>query len=787
LVHKVQQVHKVHQVQVQRVHAFTRFSNFVKIGIRVLAAGLWLTVAATAAAQQENASAAAAIDGPPAPAAPAVMARDARGRVTIRAVRVEPLRIDGLLDEAAYRDVEPLSEFVQQEPREGERVTEPTDVWVLFDGDQLYISGRCRDSQPHRIVANDMRREGRNITQGDNFSIVIDTFYDRRNGYEFLVNAVGGMVDNQITDERDINRDWNAVWTAQSRWDGTGWTFEVAIPFRSLRYRGAGAQIWGINLRRTIRWKNEYAYISAVPRLYGPRGILRFSQAATLIGLEAPPAALNLEVKPFAVAGTRADRAVDASFNDDVDGDAGFDLKYGMTRSLTADFTYRTDFAQVEDDDQQVNLTRFNQFFPEKREFFLEGQGIFGFGGVESGSPRAGRTTLTPTNTPVLFFSRQIGLFAGRPVPIEAGGRMTGKVGKYSVGLLEIQTDDDEATGARATNFAVARVKRDILRRSYIGLIGTRRSPMASASGAGITVGADASLSFFQSLNILGFYARTNNPGARGDEHSYRARFDYEADLFALQAESLAVGRNFRPEIGFLRRSDIIQNFIQTRVSRRPASRTVRKVNLEAGLDYLTNGRRDLENRQARVAMRTEFHSADAWHVEYTRNFEFVPVAFPAAGIRVAVGAYHSSNLQATYTLGPQRRVAGDITVARGGFYGGDRTDVGYRGRVEVNRHLSFEPGLSLNRLDLPDGRALATLASTRATFSFTPRMWLGALVQFNSTNHLVSANMRFRWEYRPGSDFFIVYSDGRDTLERGFPQLQTRIFTIKLTRLLRF
>ena len=727
-----------------------------------------------------------AIDGPPPPAAPAVMARDDRGRVTIRAVRVEPLKIDGVLDEQAYRAIPPLDDFIQTEPHEGSRISERTEVWVLFDSDNLYVVCRCRDSQPKRIVANDMRREGRNITQGDNFSIIIDTFYDRRNGYEFLVNAVGGMVDNQITDERDINRDWNAVWHARTTWTDEGWTFEVAIPFRSLRYRGAGPQVWGINLRRTIRWKNEYAFISAVPRTFGARGILRLSQAATLAGLEVPPAPLNLEVKTFGVSGVKADRVLDPRFTSDLDSDAGLDVKWGVTRSMTADFTYRTDFAQVEDDDQQVNLTRFNQFFPEKREFFLEGQGIFAFGGVESGSPRTGRTTLTPTNTPVLFFSRQIGLFAARPVPIEAGGRLTGKVGKYSVGLLEIQTDDNPESGARATNFAVARVKRDIFRRSYIGAIGTRRSPRVQSSGAGETFGVDTSLWFFENMNVLGFYARTHDTGGKGG-YTYRARFDYEADLFALQAESLAVDKNFRPEVGFLRRSDFLQNFVQTRVSHRPASSSVRKVSLEAGLDYLTDGGGALENRQLRTTVRGEMHSSDTWNVEYTRNFEFVPVSFPVAGIAVPVGAYHWSNAQATYTLGPQRRVAGDITVARGGFYAGDRTDAGFRGRVEVNRHLSIEPGLTLNWLDLPGGSAIAKLASTRATFSFTPAMWLGALVQYNSTNHLVSANIRYRWEYRPGSDFFVVYSDGRDTLARGFPRLQNRTFTVKLTRLLRF
>lgn len=731
----------------------------------------------------------AAIDGPPPPLPPAVMARDSLGRVTIRAERVEtPLRIDGALDEDAYAAVEPITDFIQQEPQEGAPSTEPTHVWVLYDDDHLYISARCADSQPHRIVANDMRREGRNITQNDNISIIIDTFYDRRNGYEFLVNPVGGMVDNQITDERDINRDWNTVWYARTQRSDQGWTLEVAIPFRSLRYRGAGPQVWGINIRRTIRWKNEFVYLSPVPRTYGPRGILRLSQAATLVGFEAPASSRNLEIKPYALSGVTGDRLLQPTFRNDFDRNAGVDVKYGLTRGLTADLTYRTDFAQVEDDDQQVNLTRFTLFFPEKREFFLEGQGIFGFGGVESGAARTGRVPSPTLNTPVLFFSRRVGLAEGRPVPIDGGGRVTGKVGRYSIGLLTAQTDDSPEVGAASTTFAVARVKRDIFRRSYIGLLATRRSPGAQVDGVNAAFGADASLWLSESVNVLGYVARTDTPGLDGRQDSHRLRFDYDADLYAFQVERLSVGEHFRPDIGFLRRSGFVQHFGQARVSRRPrASRLVRKVNVEAALDYITDMDDRVENRQARAAVRTDLHTGDAVFVEFARSFEFVPVSFPVAGIDIPIGAYRSSNVLGSYTLGSQHRVSGELVFARGGFYGGDRTEAGYRGRVEINERFSIEPGISVNWLDLPTGEATATLLSARQTYSFTPAMWLGALLQYNSTSHVASTNVRFRWEYRPGSDLFVVYSDGRDTLQRGWPDLFSRTFTIKLTRLVRF
>jgi hypothetical protein len=719
------------------------------------------------------------------------MWRDTEGVVTVRAVRVDqPPRIDAILDEEIYQRLPPITGFIQQDPNEGELATEATLVWILFDAQNIYIAARCRDSQPHRIVANDMRRDGSNVSQNDNISVVIDTFHDRRNGYEFLMNSIGGAWDTQITDERDANRNWNTAWTPRSRRDDEGWTVEMAIPFRSLRYRGSGPQVWGINIRRNVRWKNELSYLSPVPRQYGARGILRLSQAATLVGLEAPPAALNLDVKPYVVGSLKDDRVADPLGDDRFDGDAGFDVKYALTQSLAADFTYRTDFAQVEDDDQQINLTRFNLLFPEKRDFFLEGQGLFAFGGAST-TPPTGSATSAPVNTPVLFFSRQIGLSGNFAVPIEAGARLTGKAGRYSVGLLDIQTDDRPDASALATNFGVVRLKRDILRRSYVGFIGTHRSPIATGAGDNLVFGVDASLSFFESLNLVGYYAGTRTPDRRGGDRSYRARFDYDADRLGVQIERLAVGENFNPEIGFMRRRNFIEHLLQLRVSRRPSSlRSVRRVNYEAALDYITDGDGRLENRQARVGVRTEMQSGDAWSVGYNRDFEFVSTPFDVAATPVPGGAYHTSAIRGNYTLGTQRRMSGDLGFAHGSFYGGERTDVGYRGRVQVTSRLSVEPGVSVNRVDMPSGRFTAALLTARGMWSFSPRMLTAVLVQYNSTSHLVTTNVRFRWEYQPLSELFVVYSvysDGRDTLERGFPGLMNRGVTLKLTRLFRF
>ena len=359
------------------------------------------------------------------PVAPAVIGRNERG-VTVRATRITtPMVIDGRLDEPVYEQVRAITEFEQQAPKEGAPVSERTEAWVFFDDKNLYVACRCLDADPSRIVANDMRRDSSNLRQNDNFGVLLDTFHDRRNGYLFYVSPVGGMFDGATSDERINNADWNTVWEAKVTRSDQGWFAEIAIPFKSLRYRAGREQIWGINLRRTIRGKNEYAYITPIKPQWGVGAFFRSSAAATLIGLEAPPAAKNLEIKPYAISRLTTDMLARPAVRNDFDPDVGLDVKYGITKSLTADFTYNTDFAQVEADEVQVNLTRFNLQFPEKRDFFLEGQGTFTFGTVASaGQTLTGATAASgASDAPTIFYSRRIGLSAGGPVPIVAGGR----------------------------------------------------------------------------------------------------------------------------------------------------------------------------------------------------------------------------------------------------------------------------------------------------------------------------------------------------------------------------
>jgi hypothetical protein len=731
-----------------------------------------------AAAQSAIAALVSGADAP-APVAPAVVSRTPEGRTSLRAFRIsEPLTLDGQLDEEWYRTIPAIDGFVQSEPREGEPATEKTEVWVMFDDENFYVGARNYDSQPERMVANDMRHDSPTLIQNEHFVIAIDTFHDRRNGYDFMLTAAGGMLEEQFFDERNPTRDWNPVWDAKAgRFEG-GWTAEMRIPFKSLRYR-PGNGTWGMQITRYIRWKNERTWVSLQPRQYGPAPF-RVSVAATLTGLETPPLSRNIEFKPYAIGGLTTDRtARPTPIDNKRNGDVGLDVKYGLTGSLTADFTVNTDFAQVEEDEQQVNLTRFNLFFPEKREFFLEGQGIFNFGG------RAGSGG---GDQPILFFSRQIGISGGRPVPILGGGRLTGRVGNFNVGVVNIQTDDDPAVQAVDTNFTVLRLRRDVLGRSTVGALFTNRSAAVGGDGAAQTFGVDGLFSLYTNVRIDTYVARTQTPGRSGDDMSYRGYFDYNHDRYGANIEYLGVGENFNPEVGFMRRTDFHKMAANLRFSPRPrAQRLVRKYYYNAGYTYITTGTGRLETRGVSANFRTEFSGGDNFNIDYDRNYELLEAPFRIVpGVTIPVGGYGFYTAATSYQLGTQRRFNGTFSVSRGTFYTGRQTAASYRGRLAIHPQLALEPNISYNWIDLPQGNFTTKLYSMRATAPLTPRMYISTLLQYNSSNSSFSTNARLRWEYQPGSELFVVFTEGRNTLGAGYPFMETRGFVVKINRLFR-
>ncbi|HUP38751.1 MAG TPA: DUF5916 domain-containing protein [Vicinamibacterales bacterium] len=715
--------------------------------------------------------------------------RDADGQLAVRAHRLaDRIAVDGRLDESIYRQYQPAGGFVQVEPAYGEPATENTEVWVFFDDRAVYVAFRCSDSGMDRWASLDLRRDSPGFGQTESVSVGLDPFFDRRNGFIFGVNADGGLSDSAITNERDSNRDWNTIWDARvGRFEG-GWTVEMEIPFKSLRY-APGEPVWGINVRRSVRWKNEMSYLSQVPHMGSnspQQGLFRFSAAATLTGVAAPPESRLFELKPYGIASLKTDLEVDDPFSNRASAGIGFDTKVGVTRGLVADFTYNTDFAQVEDDEQQVNLTRFSLFFPEKREFFLEGQGIFAFGGF------ARRRTGNPGDIPLPFFSRRIGIdnATKRAVPIIGGGRLTGRAGAYQLGIVNIQTNDDRLSKQPSTNFAVVRVRRDILRRSTIGVLAVNRSANGSRRTGNQTFGVDGVFSFFEHLNINSFVMGTRTAGLRGNANSYRMQLEYNADRYGLVLENMMIGKDFNPEVGYVRRTDIRRNMAQLRFSPRPrSSRIVRRYEYSASVDHfsrLSDGQLDTSTIEGTFG--AEFQSSDVLTIQLINNAERLTEPYEVFGaIQIPAGRYDFNNLSARYELGTQRPLSGEVAFESGGFYGGRRHTIGIsQGLFEPLPNFVIEPGISINWVDIPQGRFIAKVLTGRVIYMFDPRTFVSALIQYNSEDGTMAVNARLRWEYRPGSDLFVVFSDGRSTLERGSPKLQNRALTIKLTRFFR-
>jgi hypothetical protein len=736
------------------------------------------------------------IDGPAPADTPNVMTRDPKTlKATVRAIKLRaPLRFDGRLDDEVYTQYAGFGGMLQVSPQYNEPSTEKTDIWVMFDGDNIYVAAKCYDSAPpDQWIANELRRDTNQMRNNDHFGVAFDTFYDRRSGFMFYANPLGGFADYSVIDEGGSNTDWNPVWDVRTgRFDG-GWTLEMRFPFKSLRYTSGSDQVWGIQFRRSIRRKNEWTYWTPVPRqMAGPGALNRVSAYGTLVGLDLPAAGRNIEVKPYALGKMTTDRSTNPPTSNDRDGDVGGDLKYGVTANLTADLTVNTDFAQVEIDEQQVNLTRFNLFLPEKREFFLEGRGLFDFGrGGASASAGGGGSN----DTPYLFYTRRIGLNRNRVVPIDVGGRLTGKIGAFGVGVMNIQAGDESVSRSPATNFTVMRIKRDILRRSTIGAMFTNRNRLTSNQpGENQAYGVDAAFGFYQNVALGGYYARSETTNLRGDNESYLGRFDWSPDRYGVSVEQLKVGAAFNPEVGFLRRTDFTRSFAQARFSPRPKrSKLVRKYTSQLGYEYYENGAGAVESRQATGSFNVEFNNSDTFYVEANANYDLLVTPFsPAPGHPIPVGGYHYNDMSVRYNMGAQRRLSGNVALQLGEYYNGTIRSLTFSSaRYAILKQFSVEPRMTLTNIELPNGSFTTRQLGARSDYGFSPRMFASALLQWSSADHTFSSNVRFRWEYRPGSEFFVVWTDEQDTnpLEplRGNIALRNRAFVIKMTRLFRF
>jgi hypothetical protein len=708
-----------------------------------------------------------------------------RPMLQIRAV-TGPIVIDGRMDDPAWQDVEVITDFVQAEPHLGAPPSERTEVRITYDHDYLYIGARMWESDIEGIVRGGMERNvpGTLMEEMDSFGVTLDTFLDRRNSFIFFVNPAGGLKDGQGSDDgRSRDYGWNGVVDARTTIDDRGWTVEMAIPWRTLRYDPSDpSPLWGLNLSRRIRRHNEVSYWAPLD----PRNrIFLMSRAGTMAGMANLPAARNLSVKPFTVAAQAGGSAVPREVRgSDLDG--GIDLKYGITPSMTLDLTWRTDFSQVEVDQQQVNLSRFPVFFPELREFFLENSGTFAFGdlGGGPGGPRLGSSLRDFT----LFHSRQIGLRGGSPVPLLGGGRITGRAGGVEMGVLNVRSEAFD--GRLAENFSVVRLRRDVGANSNVGVMFTNRESTGNPDRAEVApppanraAGVDANLRLLGNLWINSYLALTDAGGTR--DQAARLSLGWRDPFWNTSVSFRQLGEDFSPGIGFVRRRAIREGYGTVGVHHRPDAPWLQEINPYVEANRITDLSGRIESTSARGALGLNFPDRSSVNLSGNRQFERLVVPFEIRpGTFIPVGDYTFHEGSVTYRSSQGRALSGNAGVSGGEFYGGTRLTLTGGVRWQPDYRLILELGATHNSLDVQDTRFTADLYSARAQYAVSTRLNFTGFVQYNADVDEVITNLRANLVHAPLSDIFLLYTERRPAAASGVLE---RFITLKVTRLLIF
>jgi hypothetical protein len=689
----------------------------------------------------------------------------------ITAVRIaEPIVLDGALDDAPWRLAVPVSDFVQSEPRQGERASEATEVRVLVDAQNLYFGVTCFDRDPHGIRSNSLRVDFSPADE-DIFQIILDPFASSRDGFLFIINPYGAKRDEQISNEgRESNVSWDAEWDVRTAWLSDGWSAEIRIPLRSLRYERGQARPWKVNFGRQIRRNNEEVYWAQIPRQLE---ITQLSLAGELVGLDLDQLGpgRNLLVTPYVV----ANRVTSNDISDNA-GDFGADLKFGLTPGLTLDVTYNTDFSHVEVDQQQVNLDRFRLSFPERRDFFLENEGIFQIGSVRV-------QAMSDAEDPAVFYSRNIGLsLAGRPVPILGGARLSGRVGSYALGLMSIQTEEGDDQGPE--NATVMRVRRDVLRRSWIGgFLLNRDGPERVGNRV---FGVDGLFRPSNDLTVTSYFSQSQTPDVSGNDWTLRVESFYNSRRWHLLLTHANIQPDYRDDLGFVPRRGVVANRIEARPRFRPwQGGPVREFQPVLNIRYTEDSDYDLLSREQ--AMGFDMYFRDGAFLRFRRRqyFERLDEDFAIRpGIVIGTGGYRFDEQGLEYNTDRSRRLAISAKAYTGTFWDGRKVSWEASADYRPSAHLGASFGISRNDVDLPGGDFTTNLVRLRLQYAFNTRLFLDTFIQYNNERDEVTSNVRFNWIHRPLSDLFLVYTEERAT--RG-PVPVDHVISIKYTRLFSF
>jgi hypothetical protein len=729
---------------------------------------------------------------------------------TITAGKLDPSAdgpvIDGRVNEEVWQTAEPYSTFTQQDPFEGAPATERTEVRVIVGKGHVYVGIIAFDSDPSKIIVSQSRRDA-SLNDTDSVVMVFDTFNDTQNAFVFGTNPLGIEYDGQVAREGQssgvslgagsatsgtqrggisaFNPNWDGDWTVKASITDRGWEAEMAIPLKTLRYQTGMNQTWGFNVLRNIRHKNEQVYLAPIPRGFD---IYRVSLAAKMTGLELP-ARRDIKLIPYALGSVNKDytRATDQVADN---WDFGVDLKWGIRPNLTLDATYNTDFAQVEADEEQVNLTRFDLFFPEKRPFFLENASTFQFGNPQQID---------------LFFSRRIGLSpSGLPIDIRGGGRLSGKIGGWSVGLLNIQADEVEnASGENigaANNFGVVRLQREIGRSSYGAIFVNRQGTGELSRGEdwNRAYGLDANWQMSRNQRVAAFFARTDTPdraaGPTGSDYSGRAFYNFTNNLWQISGGYSQVGENFNPEVGFLPRRGYrrpeFRAFFQPQPKNIPWIRR-----FAPHLSYTSfwgfDGERQSESWHIHsLEIQPRDGGRFGWFMDYNRDNPIAPFTVfnrPDNRVTIPAGQYDWWQNAFEYLHNPSARVTGSIRYRIGGYYDGDFNSVEITSDYRITPKATASLGWTRQGVDLPYGSFVNHLVPIKANYSFTTLTSVSALLQYNGQTGQFSSNVRFALLNRSGTGLFVVYNDRRDLLPSTSLETLGRSFVVKYTRLVDF
>jgi len=675
----------------------------------------------------------------------AVQAQHGEYRYQATSVDTPPI-VDGDLSDPVWQKAPVIDQFIQQVPDSGQPATERTEVRIVYDSDSLYIAAYLHYTDPTTVVRNVLRfRDDQVWAKDDIIRFLIDTFHDHRRAYVFTVNALGTKQDAQIDNEA-WHSNWDEVWDVRTRLQKDGWSAELRIPFRILRFSPGGETTWGLNIERWVKQKNERAMWAPIPPGVP---VTRTANYGHLEGMSITKSERNLQVIPYGLVEVDRARGADSV---DADVEAGVDLKWAVTPALALDLTYNTDFAQVEADDRQINLTRFSLFFPEKRGFFLENAQLFNFGILREAQ---------------IFFSRRIGLERGEVVPILGGARLSGQAGAFDVGLLSIQTDSHLLTPS--TNWSAARLRWKIGRRSHLGGIVTS---VYSNTQNNRVFGPDALIWLGRNLHLEGFLAVVDDQELSGQPLSYTGAVIYDQDLWEARLRLFDVEEDFNPAMGFVRRKDLHQYEGKLRKGLRLNRAWARKLDFSGELKYLNNQAGILETRQWVLAAQDELDSGDVIRLSLESNFERLDEDFvinPVDGVIIPPGDYSFNRWLLSYQTFEGRAASATAQLEGGDFFGGERTTLTLAGTWRASPHLWMSGDYEFNDISLPQDTFDTHLWRARVSVPFNARTTVDAFLQWSSLTKEFDTQLRFRLIYGRDSNLFLVYTSQRQDLAGGF------------------